>query len=121
MRSATVRCGMRGGMRGAVGFAAACRRCVGGTIARRATVARAHGRRAAFTTAGRLASTDVFMATAATVRSSAAAAEAMTAPAMAIAPVSPGAYTQEDAVVEIARPIKAHGCASVGCVVIVAV
>jgi len=40
--------------------------------------------------------------------------EAMSAPAVAIAPAGPGAHAQEDAVVEVARPVKSIGGAGVG-------
>jgi hypothetical protein len=47
--------------------------------------------------------------------------EAMLAPAVPVSPTGPRAHAQEDAVVEIAWPIKSHGRASIGCVVVVAV
>jgi hypothetical protein len=47
------------------------------------------------------------------VPSSAATAEAMSTPAVAIAPVRPRTHAEENAVIEIARPIKAHGGAAV--------
>jgi hypothetical protein len=43
----------------------------------------------------------------------------MITPAVAIAPVRPWAHAKEDPVIEIARPIKTHGCASVRRIVIV--
>jgi hypothetical protein len=55
------------------------------------------------------------------VTPSSTTAEAMLTPAVAIAPVRPWAYAQEDPVVEIARPIKTAGCAAVRCIVVVAV
>jgi hypothetical protein len=55
------------------------------------------------------------------IASASAAAKAMAAPAVAIAPVGPWAYAQEDAVVEIARAVKAVGRAGIGCIVVVAV
>jgi hypothetical protein len=48
------------------------------------------------------------------------AAETIAAPAVVIAPVSPGPYAEEDAVVEVAGAIVAIGCAGVRGVVIVA-
>jgi hypothetical protein len=45
----------------------------------------------------------------------------MTAPAVVIAPVTPGAHAQENPVVEIARPVKTHGCALIWCIVVIAV
>jgi hypothetical protein len=55
------------------------------------------------------------------VPASTTAAEAMSAPAVAIAPVRPRANAQEDAVIEIARPIKTTGRAAVRRIVIVAI
>lgn len=47
--------------------------------------------------------------------------KAVTAPAVSIAPTGPGAHAEEDAVVEIAWTIEAHGRAGVGCIVVIAV
>jgi len=47
------------------------------------------------------------------------AVEAMTTPAMAIAPVSPGTYAEEDAVVEVAGTVVSVGCASIGGIIVV--
>jgi hypothetical protein len=59
---------------------------------------------------------------AATVVASAAFADkAMITPAVAIAPAGPWAHAQEDAAVEVSRPVEAIRRASVGCVVVVAV
>jgi len=58
---------------------------------------------------------------AAVVVSATAADEAMFAPAVAVAPTSPGPHAEEDAVVEVSWAVKAHGSAAVGRVVIVAV
>src|SRR5580658_3520586 len=55
------------------------------------------------------------------VPASSAAAEAMLTPAVAVAPVCPRAHAQEDAVIEISRPVKAAGCAAVWRIVVVAV
>jgi len=52
---------------------------------------------------------------------SASSDEAMRAPAVAIAPVRPWANAEEDAVIEVARTVKAAGCALIGRVLIVAV
>jgi hypothetical protein len=60
-------------------------------------------------------------AAAAAIAAATAVGEAMTAPAVAIAPASPWAHAQEDAVVEVPRPIEAHGRAGVGRIVVVAV
>jgi hypothetical protein len=57
----------------------------------------------------------------AAVAASAFTAEAMPAPAVAIAPAAPGAHAKEDAVVEISRPVITHGRALVWCVTVVAV
>src|SRR5580693_138033 len=59
--------------------------------------------------------------TASVVPASSAAAEAMLTPAVAVAPVCPRAHAQEDAVIEISRPVKAAGCAAVWRIVVVAV
>jgi hypothetical protein len=53
------------------------------------------------------------------IASAATAEEAMTAPAVAVAPVGPGTYAEEDAVIEIARAVEAVGRAGIGSVVIV--
>jgi hypothetical protein len=58
---------------------------------------------------------------AADVGSSSTTVEAMTSPSVTIAPVRPWAYAKEDPVIEVARPIKTHGCARVRRIVIVAV
>jgi hypothetical protein len=55
------------------------------------------------------------------IPSSSAIAEAMVAPAVAVAPTSPWTHAQENAVIEIARAIEADGGARVRCVVVVAV
>src|SRR5271155_82339 len=55
------------------------------------------------------------------VPASVPAAEAMFAPAMAVAPVRPWAHAQEDAVIEISRPVKAARRAAIRCRVVVAV
>ena len=47
--------------------------------------------------------------------------EAMPAPAVAVAPATPRTHAQEDAVVEIARPVITHRRALVRCVTVVAV
>jgi hypothetical protein len=62
-----------------------------------------------------------FIAAAAVVAASAGIDEAMLAPAVGIAPAGPGTYTQEDAVKEISRPVKAIGRAGVGRIFVVAV
>jgi hypothetical protein len=55
------------------------------------------------------------------VSSSSTTAEAMLTPAVAIAPVRPWSYAEEDPVVEIARPIKTTGGTAVWCIAVVAV
>jgi hypothetical protein len=55
------------------------------------------------------------------ISSSAGGYEAMTAPAVTIAPVSPGAYAQEDAVIEVAGAVEADRSTGIGRVVVVAV
>src|SRR5271154_1183354 len=55
------------------------------------------------------------------VPSTSGALEAMFAPAMSVAPVRPGSHSQEDAVIEIARPIKTTGRAAIRCVVVIAI
>jgi hypothetical protein len=62
-----------------------------------------------------------FIAAAAVIAATAGIVEAMLAPAVVIAPAGPGTYAQEDAVEEESRPVKAHGCAFVGWVFVVAV
>src|SRR5580658_1453519 len=59
--------------------------------------------------------------TAGDVASTAASSEAILTPAMAVAPVRPRAHAQKDAVVEISRPVKAAGRASVRRILVVAV
>ena len=56
----------------------------------------------------------------AVVVASTSTVEAMAAPAVAVAPVGPGAYAEEDAVVEVAGPVVAIRGTGVGVVVIVA-
>ena len=60
-------------------------------------------------------------AAAAAIAPAAAIDEAMAAPAVAIAPAGPWAHAQEDAVVEVARPVKSIGRAGVGRIVVIAV
>jgi hypothetical protein len=60
-------------------------------------------------------------ATAAAIVSSTTVTETMPAPAVAISPASPWAHAKEDAVVEIPRPVKTVGRASVWRIVVVAV
>jgi hypothetical protein len=55
------------------------------------------------------------------IAASAFTAEAMPAPAMAIAPAAPRAHAQEDAVVEVSRPVITHGRALVRRVAVVTV
>ena len=135
MRSATMRfatmpgCGMGStvgratarccGMGVTVGRATARRCGMGGTTAGLGTAAGAHGRCA--TSAIGCISPSTAVSTAFDVDSSAAAAEAMLTPAVAIAPVRPRAHAQEDAAIEIAGSIIAHGCASVRRIAVVAV
>jgi len=76
-----------------------------------ATTATAASKRCATTTA----STAAHVATAST------AAKAMPAPAVAVAPVSPWTYAQEDAIVKIARAEVAIGRAGVGRIVVIAI
>src|SRR5271157_3449227 len=58
---------------------------------------------------------------AAAIISATAVTEPMAAPAVAIAPAGPWAHAQEDAVVEVPRPVEAIRRAGVGRVVVVAV
>jgi hypothetical protein len=55
------------------------------------------------------------------VTSSTGVDEAMTAPAVSVAPVGPWTYAEEDAVIEVARPVETDGGAGVGWVFVVAV
>jgi hypothetical protein len=52
---------------------------------------------------------------------SAAGYEAVVPPSMAIAPVGPGAYTQENTVIEVTGSVIARGRASIGSVAVIAV
>lgn len=52
---------------------------------------------------------------------SSAVAEAMVAPAVAVAPTSPWTHAQENAVIEVTRAVEADWGARVWCVVVVAV
>ncbi len=61
------------------------------------------------------------ISTDATVASASSAAEAMTTPAMAVAPIRPWAHAQEDAAIEVARSIIATGCTAIRCIAVVAV
>ena len=58
---------------------------------------------------------------AAVISTAAIAYKAVFAPAVAVAPSSPRPHAQEDAVVEVARPIKSHGRAGIRRVIVVAV
>jgi hypothetical protein len=60
-------------------------------------------------------------AAAAAIVSSTTGTEAMAAPSVAISPSGPWAHAQEDAVVEIARPVKAIGRTGVRRIVVVAI
>jgi hypothetical protein len=74
------------------------------------------------TVAYRMTTTSMaYWMTAALIASATTAGEAMAAPTMAIAPVGPWTHSQEDAVVEIAGPIKAAGGAGIGCIVVVTI
>ena len=55
----------------------------------------------------------------AVVVAAAGSVEAMASPAVAVAPIGPGAYAEEDAVVEVAGAVITVGSAGVGGVVIV--
>ena len=55
------------------------------------------------------------------ISSSTSIAEAMAAPAVAIAPTRPRAHTEEDTVIEVARPVEADRRATVWRIVIVAI
>jgi len=55
-----------------------------------------------------------FPASASVVAATAFTMEAMFAPAVCIAPAGPGAYAEENAIVEVPRPVKSIGRASVG-------
>ncbi len=57
----------------------------------------------------------------AVVTASAFAAEAVSAPTVAIAPSTPWAHAQEDAVVKVSRPVKSHRCAGIRRVAVVAI
>lgn len=61
------------------------------------------------------------VSTAGDIPSAATSDEAMFAPAVAVAPVRPGSHAQKDAVIEIARAIKATGRTAVWCVLVIAV
>jgi hypothetical protein len=100
MRRATAACcGTRSGMRGTTGRATS--RCYVATPT--------------------IAGIGTSVSAAAVVSSSSTAAEAMIAPAVAVTPVCPGAYAQKDAVIEVARAIKAARRATVRCIVVIAV
>ena len=100
------------GVRAAMGCAAV--RCCGMGVRRGGS---AVGRAVAACARRWATSTILRMKTAAAltsyVASASSAAEAMTAPAMVIAPTRPGAHTEEDAVIEISGPVKAAGCAAI--------
>jgi hypothetical protein len=55
------------------------------------------------------------------IPASTAIAEAMATPAVVIAPASPWAHAQEDAVIEVPRPVIANGRAGVRRIAVVAV
>ncbi|MGA2634676.1 MAG: hypothetical protein ABSF16_10605 [Terracidiphilus sp.] len=62
-----------------------------------------------------------FITAASVITAAAAIHKAMPAPAVAIAPAGPGTHTQEDPVEEESRPVKAHWCAGIGWIFVVAV
>ena len=101
--------------------AAASRRCTAGTsvggCARRASP----GAYCTASCAYRAASGSEPSAAAVDVTSSTGVDEAMTAPAVSVAPVGPWAYAQKDAVIEVASPIETDGRAGIGWVFVVAV
>ena len=55
------------------------------------------------------------------VASSSCAAEAMAAPAVTVAPVSPGTDAEKDAVIEVARAVEALRCTGIGGVPVITV
>ena len=57
----------------------------------------------------------------AVIASAALFGEAMAAPAVAIAPAGPRAHAQEDAVIEVSRPVKSIGRAGVWSIVVISV
>jgi hypothetical protein len=61
------------------------------------------------------------IAAATAVASATTISEAMAAPAVAIAPAGPGANAQEDAVVEVPRPVIAIGRAAIGRIFVIAI
>ncbi len=81
---------------------------------------RCRGMNSAPATSGKMAMVGSIAASA-VVASAATPGEAMSAPAVAIAPPSPWAHTQEDPVIEISRSIVAIGRAGVGRVVVIAI
>src|ERR1019366_2737568 len=58
---------------------------------------------------------------AAAITAAAITLKAMTAPAVSIAPAGPWAHAEEDAVIEIARTVKAHRGTGVGLIVVISV
>ena len=111
-------CGLRGSLPGGrgVGIAAATTidRVAAATRVRPANVgASADGWAAAVAGVG-------CVAAAAAVAAAAVVVEAMAAPAVAVSVAGPGAHAEEDAVIEVARPVEAVGRAGVGGVVVVA-
>jgi hypothetical protein len=117
-RATVLRCGM-GGMGRADVRGCGMGIAYGGPAVGPATAPGAYGRWPT-STIGSI-STSTAVSTAGDVPASSCATEAMITPAVAIAPACPWTHTQEDAVIEIARPIKATGCAAVRCIVVVAV
>jgi hypothetical protein len=59
-------------------------------------------------------------AAASVVAATALTMEAMSAPTVSVAPAGPRAYAEEDAVVEVPRPVKSIGRATIGRIFIVA-
>jgi hypothetical protein len=77
--------------------------------------------RAYFPAAARKIAATGCLSAAATIVSSTTVAETMAAPAVAVAPACPGTHAQEDAAVEVPRPVKAIGRAGVRRIVVIAV
>jgi hypothetical protein len=69
---------------------------------------------------GIMAMLGLIAATAVVAASMAMIEVAMAAPAVTITPAGPWAHTQEDAVEEVIRPVKARGGAAVGCGFVIA-
>ena len=121
-RCGSTRCGVC--RAGSPGSGAGCAIAVNFSVGANSTVAvrcRSSGVLAACRRAAAIVTACRCFAAATAIAASAGLDKAVTAPAVSIAPTSPRTHAKEDAVVEVAGTVEAHGRAGIGCVIVVAV